>query len=285
MSVLIGGIACEEIVADLEEGIDANQGPTASKSYLCDWKDRYTVANTLLGVSSGSAGGTISFTLPFAYPESQNMYAQNITLKGKGQPSQGKKQLAFEKAIVAVHFNVLRYSPIPPLSGVDPQSIDPTEPILYATQELDFTVETITLPGSGLQLADGSSVNEDFGLQVPIVQFNVTLHKVPFLPAAQVIAALKAPLNSAPLWGCDIRTLRFNGAKTTRTTNADGTYTQDAHYSFSYFAIGNTKNLATWSAKPNPKNAGQWLEVLTTSGDNILDTSDLRLVFPLGYLL
>src|SRR5207237_10641393 len=94
MSITIGGISCEELVEGFEEGIH-EQGPTAVKKYLCAWADRYTVANTFLGLvtHSGGVGGSIVLTAPLAYPESANMFAREIQIEGRGTPTPGTRQI------------------------------------------------------------------------------------------------------------------------------------------------------------------------------------------------
>src|SRR3954469_7744122 len=111
MSTTIGGIACEELVEGFEEGIH-EQGPVATKKYLCAWADRYTVANTFLGLvtHSGGVGGSIVLSAPLPYPESQNLYAREIAIGGRGRPSQGTRQLQFDRAVVTVNYGVPQFS-------------------------------------------------------------------------------------------------------------------------------------------------------------------------------
>jgi hypothetical protein len=56
MSVTINGVLCDVISRDYREGIDG-RGPSATRGYLCDWDQRYTVANGLLGLTSFSGKG------------------------------------------------------------------------------------------------------------------------------------------------------------------------------------------------------------------------------------
>lgn len=273
---VINGVPCNEIVADFAEGI-GDQGPFARKSYLCDWDKRYTLANGLLGLVTLTGGSSFRFRFPTAYPESANMYAREVDIRGVGLPTQGPKQLQWTYAIVAVNFGVPRYGINP---GDDPfgqNSIDPDMPLLYATQEIDFAVEWITLKEGGLKLANGNPAPGDAGIQVPRADMNVTLHKFPLMPAGLILNTLQNPLNNARFLNCDAGFCRFNGGKTNRTVAADGAFTQDINYSFSY------RPIAPWDQVFDPRSSS-WQQLQYTSGGEVITRSNLSTLFTAPYL-
>jgi hypothetical protein len=277
--VVINGVNCLELVAGLEESIPAEHGPVADNGYLCDWALRYQLANGMLGLtSSSSVGGGVTFTHPYPYPESSNLWVHSVSIKGVGVPFQGPAQLAFPFAIVTAHFEV-------PQFGINPDpenSIDPDEPFIYATQEIDYSLDSINIPGSLTQSAFGDDLNSDWNVQLPRANISIQLHRVPYLPAQQILASLQNPLNGTTFLGMAPRHVMFNGAKTHRTTNSDGTYTQDVGYSFSYRPIVGFDE----TVNPDPKKVPPlFVQVFTKTVPPmpVIGTSDLNLVFPTGY--
>lgn len=235
MSTTISGIVCEEIVADLEEGI-GQDGPNATKKWLCAWSDRYALANAFLGLVShvGGQTGSVTITSPLAYPESANMLARTIKIKGVGKPTQGTKQLQFPQAIVTVEYGVPTWQAI----AYPDMSIDPGTPLVYATQDIDFGNESLPIPNSSLVLANGATLeNTPFAMRIPYAVFTITLQRVPFLPAFAIWTAMAKPLNNATFLGIPAGYLRFDGVKNHGEASTDGTYVQSLTYMFSARAI------------------------------------------------
>lgn len=277
MSVVIGGVSAEELVTGLEEGIHYG-GPVAQKKYLVAWNDRYAFANAMLGLVSGQGGTNpnITFTNPQQYPQSLNMWAREISIEGVGKPTQGPIQLQFPYAIVTVQYAVPQFGYL----TYPDQSIDPTNPYVWATQELDFGREMLTIENSTLKLANGHWLNSTNNYAVPIPHciMSITLHKVPYLPAAQIITAMQKPLNNATYLGVDAGYLMFNGAKSHMEASTDGSYTQELTLSFAY------RPILRWDEifDPQPPNSPQQVRNLTTSAP-ILDRSDLSTLVPTAY--
>lgn len=281
---VINGIACNELVSEFAEGI-GDRGPWARKGYICAWTDRFTLANGMLGLSShvGGPGGPITITRPYIYPESSNLYAREIDIQGVGKPFQGPKQLAWDFAIVRVNFGVPTWGAA---TGDDPfgsNSIDPGMPFIYATQELDFSTEWVTIPAkdekgkSALKFGNGNPMHTDWGFQLARADMSITLHKFPWMPAQAIMSALTKQFNDAIFLNCEIGKCRFNGAKLNRTASADGTFTQDLAYSFSY------RPIAPWDYAFDPE-SGSWQRVLSVATGNPLATySDLTVLFPPPY--
>src|ERR1700735_4500456 len=103
---VIGGCQVLELVAGFSERNAWQGGPTATKSYLANWADRYTVANALLGLATYtvSGGGVITLNSPGVYPESTNIFAMDVTIQPVGTPGQGPKQIAWTYAAISVNY-------------------------------------------------------------------------------------------------------------------------------------------------------------------------------------
>lgn len=275
MSVVIGGVVCQEIVEGLEEGIH-DQGPVAQKKYLCDWGSRYALANAMLGLVHGQGGTnpSITFQVPQQYPQSLNMWAREISIKGVGQPTQGPVQLQFPKAIVTVNYAVPQFGY---LSNPD-QSLDPSNPYIWATQEIDFARQSLTIERSSLQLANGHkfATTQPYSLPLPTVIMSITLHKVPYLPAAQIITAIQKPLNNATYLGIGAGYLMFNGGKSHMEASTDGTYTQELTLNFAY------RPLLRWDEVYDPDGVSGPVQV-QYNGAAILLRSDLSTLVPSAY--
>jgi hypothetical protein len=278
LSVTINGIVCEEIVDGLEEGIDSG-GPRASKKYLCAWASRYTVANGLMGLSAGvgGPGGSVTLTHPAFYPESHNLFARSLRIVGKGKPSQGTNQLQFTQAIIAVEYGVPPFGFTPADDPGGGNSIDPSTPMVYATQEIDMSMEAYTIPASAVQVTSPTApVAKDITIYYAKAEIAITLHQIPYLPA-QLIFSKVGNLNSVAFLGCAIGKLRFNGGKTHRTASTDGTFTQDVSLSFSY------RSIARWDYQFHPNGTAGWVALQDKSGNNLYTLSDLSVLIPASY--
>jgi hypothetical protein len=272
MSVTIGGVSCEEIVEGLEEGID-DRGPRAVKKYLCAWSGRYAVANTFLGLVSntGGASGTTSLTAPLRYPESPNLWAREILIEGKGKPTQGMSHLQFPQAIVTVNYGVGNFSANPNMG------LDPSQPYVYATQDIDFAREMVTVEKSALTLANGHKLKDvPYAFSLAQAVMTITLQRVPYLPAAQIVTALQRPLNVATFLGVAPGYLMFNGAKSHEEASSDGTLTRAITYVFAY------RPILRWDEAFDPDGTSGPQQV-RYNGAAILLRSDLSTLIPMAY--
>ena len=273
----IGGITCQEIVDGLNEGVH-QQGPVAQKKYLCDWGSRYTVANALLGLVSGSGGSNpnITHSNPLQYPESPNMWAREIAIEGKGQPTQGPVQLQFPKALITVNYGVPQFGYL----TYPDQSIDPGNPYVWATQEIDFGRQMVTVPNAALTLASGSEFNSTvpYAFTLPTMVMSITLHKVPYLGAMASLIwnATKNPINNATYLGIPAGYLLFNGARTHMEASTDGTYVQEITLNFG------ARGILRWDEVFDPDGSHGPTQV-KYNGSAILPRSDLSALIPSAY--
>lgn len=271
----IGGIHVEELV---KPGVTENAGlretTRATKAYLVpNWFDRYAVANAILGFSSYT-GHTVGLNRPLPYPDSPGIYALTVAIRGVGTPSQGPRQIAWTSAIIEVNFGVGSFD----VSLNNDNSFDPAQPYVYASQTLDFGVNMIDAPGTSLVLTDGTAIPGYFALQVNTVVFNLTLHRIPFMPP-QTQRVLVGDINSDPFWGCEEGHLKLDGMRTDRQFNTDGTVLQDVSMTFTY------RNVAPWDFILHPDGVTGWIGVnYKHDGQSILTSSDFNELIPTAYL-
>lgn len=274
-TVTINGIQCFELVAQYREGFELGQGQSGNKAYLCNWSDRFTVAQGLLGLSSTvSVGGVITLNTPLAHPQMANCYAHSIDITGMGPPIQGSGNIAFATAVVAVNYTNLPWT----FSGFDYMQLNPATPYVYAKQNMDMSIQYVSVPGRMLKFSgSGKPIGQAFAFPVPIIQMSITLIRVPYLPSQQaLLAATNGPLNSASFLGCAARFVMFNGMRNEQTRATDGTFTQDITYSFSY------RPVAQWDRAYDASVPG-WAQVVDTSGNPMMGATDLNGLIPSIY--
>lgn len=273
MSTIINGISCEELREGFEEGIRA-QGPHATKRFLCNWADRYAVANGLIGFSTGSGpGGPIVQTPAMRYPESTNMFAQEVTIEGKGKATQGTLQIQFTQAVVTANYGVPQFG----YTGQPYQSIDPSAPYVYATQEVDFGREMVTLEKSSVTLANGHKLKDlPYAVPLPHAVLTIQLQRVPYLPAQAILVAMGKPLNSVRFLGVDPGYLLFEGCKSHMEAMSDGSYSQNLTLVFK------VRPVLRWDETWDPDGTSGPQQV-RYNGLPILQRTDLSTLIPSAY--
>ncbi len=284
MAVTINGVLCNEEVNGNSEQFDIIQGAQATKVYLCDWNQRWQVVTGVLGFNSSiSIGGVINIQLPMQYPDFQqtavSLFASTVSVEGIGVPYQNTYSVGYQAARITVNFRSFPWSFQGTTQNDLNQQIDPNQPLVYAEQNISFTSEAVTVPGrtvkfqsSGKRLADRL-----WGFRYPIANFNIVLKYVPYIPAAQVIAAAAAPINNATYLGVPAGKLLFNGMETHQARMSNGTYTQDANYSFSY------RPIAPWDYDYDGSTATWDLVVGTFTGIAVQKRSDFSGLIPIYY--
>jgi hypothetical protein len=283
MAVTIAGIVCQELVADYREGYDIQQGPTCTKSYLCPWANRFTVAHGFLGLSSTvSIGGLITLSLPLPYPELASessyalasMYARTVEIIGAGPPVQGTANIAYTSAIVRVSFGPFPWT----FAGIDYMQLDPTRPYIWAEQHLAYSSEFITVPGRKVFFkSSGKSLDQDWGFTSPKIDMTITCKSMPYLPAPAVLYASQNPISSVTYLGCAAGYLLFNGAQDDPGQASDGTPIRDVSFSFSF------RPIAPWDYVYNGALPG-WDQVVDSNSDPIIQRSDLSGIIPAAYI-
>ena len=285
----IGGALCQELVDGYTEGAGAQQGLTSTKKLLCDWTNRYLVANTLLGFASAARPNSgLFFNAPMAHPESPNMVAREVQIRGAGTPFQGPKQLAFPYAVVEVQYGVFTWNALP--NYFDPMNFDPGGPMTYATQEIRKSYEFITIPGRklvyhdptpGSLYVDNPLYDENGGFLSTNITLHVTLHRLTWNPWYYQIGPVitGGMLNQYPFLGAAPGRLRYDGADTRIVIQTDGTRTCELTHSFTY------RSFAPWDYGYNAKapTFDKWWRVQNADGTALINRVDFSPLFPSDY--
>ncbi len=271
--IVINGVNCQEIVAEFSEEYDILKGPSAKKGFICLWGDRFTVANGLLGLTNTSSiGGLIELFTPAPYPQIPTMYANRIEIEPKGPPIQSSPQLAYEACIVWTYYNCMPWS-----FGTGDDAFNQIAPYIYAEQQLNASAEWFTVPGRATKfLGSGLPTGQDYGFSLSNVDLVITLHRVPYLPSAQVLAAA-GTINNAPYLGVDTGKLMFMGCQSHRTHTTNGTSSTDITYLFQ-------ARSQRWDFALDPS-TGVFDQVLTVGGANLplIQSTDLSQIIPSTY--
>ncbi len=285
MSIIVAGVTCEEEVNRNSESFDIVSGPQATKVLICPWNSRWTVIVGLLGFNSSvSIGGGITLQLPARYPDFQqtavSLYAATVGVEGIGQPYQNTYSVGYTSARLIVNYRSFPWS----FQGISQNDfnnqIDPTHPYVYAEQNLSFTSEFITIPGYNVYwLSSGEALgNRNWGFVSPIMNMRISIKYVPYIPAAEIVNAMLAPINNATYLGVPAGKLAFRGADTNEARMSDGTLTQSIDYTFQY------RSVAPWDYDYNGT-AGSpgWDQVVDGNGDPIIQRSDLSGIIPVSF--
>jgi hypothetical protein len=283
MAVTINGVLCNEEVNGNSEDYDVVSGPQATKVYLCDWGQRWAVVVGILGFNNSvSIGGAITLQVPMRYPDfagtAASLYASTVSVEGLGTPTQGTYSVAYGVARITVNFRSFPWS-FQGLSANDfNNQIDPTHPYIYAEQNMSFTSEFVTVPGTQVKwLGSGVKLgNRNWGFTSPIVNFTIALKDVPYIPAAQIIIATASPINSATYLGVSAGKLLFNGAETHQSRMSNGNLAQEVAYSFSY------RPIAPWDYDYDGA-TNVWDKVVDLAGNPIRQRSDLSSLIPVYF--
>ncbi len=271
MAITIAGILCEEVVADFSEGFDLVEGPMANKGFICNWSDRYTVAQGILGLNTTVAiGNFITIRVPMRYPEIPYMYAYQIAIKGIGPPFGSSPQFAFPYAMIMVNYKCTPWS----FSGLDDQfnQIDPTTPLLYAEQNIRSSSEYLPIPNKGTRFEATGNINPNSYLfKIALVDFVITFHQQPYLLTSQILN-LSGSINDQQFLGVTKGSLRFDGVDTHRTHTTDGRSTTDVTLMFQARSL-------RWDYGWNV-NSNDFERIVKPNGDALIPINNLSVVLP-----
>lgn len=281
----IRGVPIFEIGDDLIESMDDQAGPTVSKKYLCLWQDRYRLADSLCGFATvaGGRGGTITFTPPFAYPESPNIFARRVSLKGVGKTVAGPKGIGRQYAVATVDFATLPWpTGLEQTQDSGPMSFDDSSSqMVYATSEIGVGSEPFMRPASSLKYQpEGSGqsfqMTQGFSVDVWHATLSITFNMLPFMPI-NALPFVNSVNDTDGFLGCAKGTCRFRGAPTSRSYATNGV-SQSTTLLFEY------RPSKDWNyfTNPNPQaGAALWARIFNAADNSpIFPYKDLSQVFP-----
>lgn len=221
------------------EGSNA-RGPWAVVPYRVAWANRFRFANDMQGRSSVTGPkAPWSRTLPFQYPPSPNMYAQDVNIEGIGDiiPDSGPVP-QYTDAIITVNFGIpdfsFQTSDDPFFLNSLSQDATENQSLQYASQEVDYAVEWIPTPVAPATFeSDGAKVTTPLNRRVNVTRLTITWHRFPVLPLS-TIRTYADSVNDATFLGGDRGTVFFEGCKTVREASTDGTLTQKVQMSLKW---------------------------------------------------
>jgi hypothetical protein len=214
-------------VESFQKGIDLKSGAWINAVYrIDDWADSDAFCRALLGITV-LAGGVVTRTTPHQSPLATALVCHKATVvAGLGNPVTNADGYPDYDggALVAAEYKPPEFD-FSGLSYPDSQ-IDPTTPILYCTQELDFTTQIFTLPDAKYKYtASGLDTDVPIKIEVPITIMSLTFHQLPYIPMTAV-RALRGRVNSVTFLGAAAGLVLFKGARTSREFASDGSVSQ-----------------------------------------------------------
>ena len=257
------------------KGIDQN-GPFYRVEYdIGNWSDTDAFINALLGAATvtGGPGGTVVRISPHQHPLSPNLYCQSAeVVEGVGKPLtnvNGYPSYA-EGAIIRAEYRAPRYDIVSnPNNSFDPS---PTSPITYATQELDFGTETYTIANNQYLFSSGPEVGKLLGIpariQIPLTTMVLTFERLPYIPMVAA-RAKRGRVNSSTFLGAAAGLVLFEGCRSSRSFNTDGSIVQSIQMVFKERDAANP-----WNSMPSRRDA-TWYPVEAIGGAKLFLTTDL----------
>jgi hypothetical protein len=210
------------------KGVDS-QGVFYEVEYLFDnWADSDNVLISLLGATTYVNGNLVRIP-PHQHPLAPYCFCQQASVvEGYGGPllnAAGYPQYQGGFKVKA------SYRPFTLIGEIDysqdmQNQIDPTTPVLWCTQELDFDTDVFSLPNHKFKwVTDNTAANVPFRVEVGVTVMKLTFHRVPYMPVG-IIRQLRGRLNSVKFLGAAAGTVRFRGGTTTREFSTDGSVNQ-----------------------------------------------------------
>lgn len=272
-------IAYSHTIDAYTKGIDQN-GPYIRVNYkISNWSDTDQFCRELMGIgilTGPIAGGTITRNNPHQHPLGGGIVCISANvIEGLGNPvlnSFGYPDYD-GGAIIQAEYRTPPFDIQGSQNAINNQFDQSlTAPLLYCTQELDFTTETYSHKAKMTYQsgpASGSPIDIPAKYTIPITHLSLTFHKLPYMPMTAV-RLLRGRVNSATFLGATTGTVLFNGAKTTREYNSDGTIVQKLTLLFS-----ERDALHPWNSLPSQTTA-TWYPVAASDGSKLFPTADLN---------
>ena len=178
------------------------------------WSTGDLVVNELLGYAS-KTGGSIYWQGPHQYPldPTGRSLCCEASVIGVGRGSEqrrvpGLRQRFFRRG-------ALSRADDPMYAANDPENlmgIDPATPLLWASQDMDFLTDYILLDRSAYTFAsDSKKSNVPVRIKSNIIIFDITFHRVPYMPTSLVTSA-GGCVNSTTFMSGGVGKIPFKGA-------------------------------------------------------------------------
>jgi hypothetical protein len=272
-------VATAHTIEYFSKGIDQQSPYMHVQYYIQNYSDTDRFINALMGAGSITGpitGGTVTRNTPHQHPLSTNLFCinaglvqglGNAVLNANGYPD-------FDGgALINAEYRPLSWDAITPDQN---NSIDPTTSILYCTQEIDFSTETMTIFDHEFKFSAGTGLGSKTGVpakfSIPITHLSLTFHDLPYMPMTAV-RSLRGKVNTVQFLGSPPGTVLFRGCRTRRQFNSDGSVVQEVQMSFD-----ERSSLHPWNSLPS-KATLVWNPVTddgTTGGNKMFEVGDLN---------
>lgn len=225
MAADISGYPYKVLCKGYEVTGDVASGYAATVPYLLPWLYAFNFADEVMGVSSATTVGPITWRAPYRFPASTApMYASRVRVTPCGVDATGtpvpgtNKGLSpgefFSHAIVSVDFASPTQSQ---LSTDDPgnrNQLDPNNPLTMCTQSVRASGKMQTLKGgSYLYDDDLKPVNGDFAVPTNETKLILAFPRVPYLPW-QLVRPYLNKVNSVAVLGVGVGELLLEDMST-----------------------------------------------------------------------
>lgn len=254
------------------KGIDSGGPYYRCSFFFPDWSQSDSIANQIMGYSVRSgqtnASGVSINVLAMNHPLSNNLYAVKCDIEGVGSPTLNPYNgLPWYNAGFLAHVEFRPWVAPGQLSEAFNQAIDPTTPILWCVQSLDFHTESFDVSSNSfVYSSDNVTVATTIPLKVNVTVMTLTWPRLPYIPMYW-IKTLKDSVNKYTFLGCDPGTVLFNGGRTTRQWNTDGSVVQSVEMVFQH------RN-KPWNMMPRG-GWSVWDTVQDQNGNNLYNSQDL----------
>ena len=257
---------------------DAQSGYSASVPYLVTWANAFTFVNEMLGRTSASTVGPVTYYLPYRFPTTSgvSLYATSFEMEpcgsdGSAVPNKGLLPGEFfSHAKVTVQFT----QPENPFDGTvqDPNGLnqlDPAEPITVAVGTVDSRGKVVTQKGGGYEFSDGKPLLGDFGRRVIEADVVLEFPKVPYLPWGTIQGAYIGRVNSTRFLNVPRGQLLLEVFRNRAEKQNDGKLCQAITLGFKYQDY-------EWNKQPRPDTGALDAVTIKGSGDPIYPYVEFR---------
>ena len=243
--------------------------------YLIDsYADTDAMVNALLGQRT-STGLVITSISPHQHPLSPNLFCKSAdVLEGLGAPALNALGYPGYQggALIRCEYRPLTWDVVSqPQNSFDPSG---ETPVTWATQELDFGSETYTVGRAtykyqaGPAGVNGQASQVPVKIVVPVTTMVLTYERTPYMPMT-LVRSLRFRVNTTTFLGRSAGLVRFDGCRTTRQFNSDGTICQKTQFIFQ------ERDAAyPWNSLPNTVDLS-WNLVQDVNGNTMFQTADL----------
>lgn len=233
------------------KGMDA-QGAYYRVEYLIEsYSDTDAMVNALMG-QRVATGLVINNFSPHQHPLSPNLFCRSADVM-EGLDGPALNALGYPGynggALIRCEYRPLTWDVV----SQPEQSFDQSgaEPIVWATQELDFGSQTYTINRgtykytAGPVGVNGMPSQVPVKIEVPLTTMILTYERTPYL-AMSLARQLRKRVNTTTFLGANGGLVLFDGCRTTRQFNADGSICQKTQFVFQERDVS-----YPWNSLPN----------------------------------